>query len=43
MVNARETAKRAYDAPKVQILSAGDAETGGTGINDNGPVGNARS
>ena len=36
-------AKRVWTAPKVEKMSAGDAESNGTGINDGGPVGNSRS
>jgi hypothetical protein len=36
-------AKRVWTAPKVEKMSAGDAEANGVGIDDGGPVGNARS
>jgi hypothetical protein len=38
-----ETDKRVWATPLVQKMSAGDAEANGTGNNDGGPVGNARS
>lgn len=41
--NTRIMSKRQWVAPVVNVLSAGDAEANGTGINDGGAVGNARS
>jgi hypothetical protein len=38
-----KAAERAWVRPEVKKLDAGAAESNGTGINDNGPVGNARS
>lgn len=35
--------ERAWVRPEVKKLDAGSAEAGGTGINDGGPVGNARN
>jgi hypothetical protein len=34
---------REWVRPEVRKMSAGSAEANGTGINDGGPVGNARS
>ena len=35
--------KSQWTRPEVRKLDAGSAEANGTGINDGGPVGNARS
>jgi hypothetical protein len=35
--------KTAWRKPEVRKIEAGSAEANGTGINDGGPVGNARS
>jgi hypothetical protein len=35
--------KAAWKKPEVRKIEAGSAEANGTGINDGGPVGNARS
>lgn len=38
-----EGARKVWARPEVRKLDAGSAEANGTGINDGGPVGNARS
>ena len=35
--------RKAWSRPELKRLSAGSAEANGTGINDGGPLGNARS
>jgi hypothetical protein len=35
--------RKAWKKPEVKKIDAGSAESNGTGINDGGPVGNARS
>jgi hypothetical protein len=35
--------KKSWIRPEVKKIAAGSAEANGTGINDGGPVGNARS
>ena len=39
----RQKPTAAWVRPQVKKLDAGSAEANGTGINDGGPVGNARS
>ena len=41
--NTRAMPKRQWVVPTVKELSAGDAESNGTGIDDGGAFGNARS
>ena len=42
-MNEHVATKRVWTAPVVKQLAAGDAEANSTGIDDGGPVGNARS
>ena len=41
--NNQKKTVREWVRPEVRKMSAGSAESNGTGINDGGPVGNARS
>ena len=40
---AAESQRTEWVKPELKRLEAGSAESNGVGINDNGPVGNARS
>lgn len=43
MANREEKTAGQWVRPQVKKLDAGSAESNGSGINDGGPVGNARS